>query len=208
MTVPTPYANHPPPFHGGVPLGQLAQLKAFDLVGRPPVTRLGYRLERLVTRVAAMAQLTSVTLGRDVRTYGRVRVVNEGNVVISDSVTFVGGVTPFEMWCATGSTIRLGARSTFNYGSFLLAQGAGIEIGEDCLIASRVLIRDVTDEARGRVVVEDNVWLANGVTLLPGVRIGRGSTVAAGSIVSQDVPPHCLAVGAPARCVPLTGLRS
>lgn len=53
--------------------------------------------------------------------------------------------------------------------------------------------------ATGRpVVIERNVWLGDGVVVLPGVTIGAGSIIGANSVVSRDVPPGVIAVGAPA----------
>ncbi|MDX2159075.1 MAG: acyltransferase [Hyphomicrobiaceae bacterium] len=56
-----------------------------------------------------------------------------------------------------------------------------------------------TDDQIGDIVIEDNVWLATGVTVLAGVRIGRDTVVAAGSIVTRDLPPGVIAGGIPAR---------
>lgn len=53
------------------------------------------------------------------------------------------------------------------------------------------------------VVVEDEAVIGGGCTLLPGVRVGRQSFVAAGAVVTRDVPPHRLAIGSPARIEPL-----
>ncbi|CUS11862.1 unnamed protein product, partial [Tuber aestivum] len=51
------------------------------------------------------------------------------------------------------------------------------------------------------ITIEEDCWLAGNVTVLPGVRIGRGSTVGAGSVVTKDVPPGCAVAGNPARVV-------
>lgn len=51
------------------------------------------------------------------------------------------------------------------------------------------------------ITIEDGAWVGACVTILPGVTIGRGSVVAAGSLVTQSVPPHKLAGGVPARTV-------
>ena len=51
------------------------------------------------------------------------------------------------------------------------------------------------------VTVEDGVWIAACVTILPGVVIGRGSVVCAGSVVTHDVPRHTMVGGVPARVV-------
>jgi acetyltransferase-like isoleucine patch superfamily enzyme len=53
-------------------------------------------------------------------------------------------------------------------------------------------------------VIEDYVTLAAGVIVCPGVRVGHHSFVAAGAVVTKDVPPYTLAIGVPARIKPLT----
>lgn len=54
--------------------------------------------------------------------------------------------------------------------------------------------------------IEDDVSIGANATLLPGVRVGEGSFVAAGAVVTDDVPPGQLAVGAPAAHRPLPGV--
>ena len=49
------------------------------------------------------------------------------------------------------------------------------------------------------VVVEDDVWIGTGAILLPGVTVGARSIIAAGAVVSKDIPPDSVAAGAPAR---------
>jgi acetyltransferase-like isoleucine patch superfamily enzyme len=49
------------------------------------------------------------------------------------------------------------------------------------------------------VVIENNVYLGAGVVILPGVRIGDHSIIGAGSVVTRDIPPNCVAFGSPAR---------
>lgn len=53
----------------------------------------------------------------------------------------------------------------------------------------------------GEIVIEDGCWLASRCTVLPGVVIGAGAIVAAGSMVTRDVPRHTLVAGVPARVV-------
>src|SRR4051812_14971139 len=56
------------------------------------------------------------------------------------------------------------------------------------------------------IVIEDKVWIGSNAVVLPGVRIGYGSVVGAGSVVSRDIPPMVVAVGVPARVLrPITG---
>lgn len=84
----------------------------------------------------------------------------------------------------------------------------GVEIGNNVLIAAHCCITSLGHDyecpliAKGniiskKVIIEDDVWLGYGVIVLPGVRIGRGSVIGAGSVVTKDIPPYSIAVGNP-----------
>jgi acetyltransferase-like isoleucine patch superfamily enzyme len=89
-----------------------------------------------------------------------------------------------------------------------------VSIGRDVFLGVRSTIiahfRDVTDGltagARFSVRIEDQVFVGPGAIILPGVRIGRGAVVAAGSVVSGSVPEMTLVQGNPARPVALCGV--
>jgi len=110
------------------------------------------------------------------------------------------------------SRLVLGSRVSINRGSLLHA-GGGIRIGSDVLIGPNVTIYSQNHRYQGvgpvggqgynsaAVVIEDLVWLAASVIVLPGVTVGRGSVVAAGSVVTKDVPPGVLVAGNPARAI-------
>jgi acetyltransferase-like isoleucine patch superfamily enzyme len=51
------------------------------------------------------------------------------------------------------------------------------------------------------IIVEEDVWIGSNVTLLAGISIGRGTTVAAGAVVSKSMPPYCICGGVPARFI-------
>jgi virginiamycin A acetyltransferase len=53
----------------------------------------------------------------------------------------------------------------------------------------------------GPIVVEDEVWIGTDVTILSGVRIGKGSCIAAGSVVTKDIPPYAIVGGVPAKII-------
>ena len=94
-----------------------------------------------------------------------------------------------------------------------------VKIGDNVLLASKIYISDCLhgsysgDENDSHpdsiphdrplsskpVVIEDNVWLGEFVSVLPGVTIGKGSIVGANSVVSKNLPPYVIAVGTPAK---------
>lgn len=94
-----------------------------------------------------------------------------------------------------------------------------VVIGENVLMASKIYISDcshgsysgdqndsnpnITPADRPLfskpVLIEDNVWLGEFVSVLPGVTIGKGTIVGANSVVSKSLPPYVIAVGAPAK---------
>ncbi|WVQ73607.1 hypothetical protein IAR50_003187 [Cryptococcus sp. DSM 104548] len=51
------------------------------------------------------------------------------------------------------------------------------------------------------IVIEDDCWIGGGAIILPGVTVGKGSTVGAGSVVTKSIPPRSVAVGNPARVI-------
>lgn len=82
-----------------------------------------------------------------------------------------------------------------------------VTIGDGCAISHGFVCMDgnahAIDGRRTVAAVEicNHVWIGTGVTVLPGVRIGEGAVVAAGAVVTKDVPPACLVAGVPARVV-------
>lgn len=55
--------------------------------------------------------------------------------------------------------------------------------------------------SKGDIIVEDDVWIGNGATILSGVRLGQGAVVAAGAVVAKDVPPYAIVGGVPAKVI-------
>jgi len=55
--------------------------------------------------------------------------------------------------------------------------------------------------SKGAVVIEDNVWIGDKTTILPGVTIGKGAIIGANSVVTKDIPTYCVVGGNPARII-------
>jgi|GEM_PF-66702 len=110
-----------------------------------------------------------------------------------------------------GEGLVVGDRSNIGPYCYLGASG-GITIGNDVMMGPRVSLfaenhnfarTDIPMRDQGvtrlAIVVEDDCWLASGSVILAGVTIGRGSIIAAGAVVTRDIPPWSIAVGNPAR---------
>lgn len=112
-----------------------------------------------------------------------------------------------------GEGLAVGDNS--NIGPFAYIGCSGfIEIGRNVMISPRVGIyaenhvydsieMPMKDQGvrRGFVKIEDDCWIASNSVILSGVTIGRGSVVAAGSVVTKDVPPYSVVAGVPARVI-------
>lgn len=55
--------------------------------------------------------------------------------------------------------------------------------------------------SKGDIIVDDDVWIGYGATIMSGVHIGQGAVVAAGSVVTKDVPPYAIVGGVPAKVI-------
>jgi maltose O-acetyltransferase len=104
--------------------------------------------------------------------------------------------------------IAIGAHTTIGDSCFLDGR-SGLTIGESVNLGSHVRIwtrqHDIDSpdfaEVGGPVQIDNHAYLGSGCVVLPGVHIGEGGVVGAGSVVTRDVPPFTLVGGAPARVI-------
>jgi maltose O-acetyltransferase len=112
-------------------------------------------------------------------------------------------------FCDYGFNITLGDDVFLNFNCVIL-DVVPVAIGNRVQIASAVQILaadhplDVETRARGLengrpIVIEDDAWIGGAAILCPGVTVGRGSVIGAGSVVTRDIPPAVVAVGNPCR---------
>ena len=112
----------------------------------------------------------------------------------------------------------IGDNVVFNYDCHVGCVG-NICIGNNVLFASRVFITDhfhgdstslielaIPPNLRkiyykGSVIIDDNVWVGEGVSIMPDVTIGKGAVIGANSVVTKSIPPYSIAVGNPARVI-------
>jgi acetyltransferase-like isoleucine patch superfamily enzyme len=133
-----------------------------------------------------------------IRVRGSLRVERGGTLRIGPRVTFLRGMIPALVAARRGAVLSIGEGCSFNYGAMLDAS-VGITIGAQCQLGSMVVLRDDDGERRAPIVLGDRVWLAYGVIVKPGVRIGSDAVVSAGSVVVKDVPAGAFVAGNPAR---------
>jgi galactoside O-acetyltransferase len=114
-----------------------------------------------------------------------------------------------------GSNVHIGD-DFFGNVNLTFVDDVEIRIGDGVMIAPSVTLtttgHPVHPERRvdftrfsEPITIEDKVWIGSNVAVMPGVRIGYGAVIGAGSVVTRDVPPMVVAHGAPARAVrPIT----
>lgn len=122
----------------------------------------------------------------------------EPGAVIRDQVT-IGNNAVIMM----GATINIGA--VIGEGTMIdmnaVVGGRGT-IGKNCHIGAGAVVAGVVEPPSAKpVIVEDNVLVGANAVILEGVTVGTGSVVAAGAIVIEDVPPHVVVAGVPARVI-------
>lgn len=116
-----------------------------------------------------------------------------------------------------GSRITLGDHVYANTGLTVI-DDTFVTIGSHVMLGPRVTIsaasHPVDPELRRQayqydlpVVLEENVWVGAGATILPGVTIGKNSVIGAGSVVDRDIPPDVVAAGVPCRVLREIGPR-
>ncbi len=166
-------------------------------------TEPGALRDRLVGRARARLLLRGLEVGPGVVVLGALHRSIEGRARIGPRVTFLRGLIPTDLVVHPGGTLEIGEGTLINYGcSFEATQE--VRLGARCMLASMIRIADSDGRRSGPVIVGDEVWIAHGAIIGPGVRVGDGAVIAAGAVVVQDVPPRTMAMGNPARTMALT----
>jgi acetyltransferase-like isoleucine patch superfamily enzyme len=142
-------------------------------------------------------------------------IQGRGEIIIGDNVQIDGRCNfAFAARFSDKPTLIIGDNSGIGH-ACTFTIGKRIVIGRHCRIAGGVWIFDSPGHASDPaarlagsppddaevmpVVIEDNVWIGGGAVIMPGVTIGQGSIVAAGSVVMTNVPPNTVVAGNPAR---------
>lgn len=133
--------------------------------------------------------------------------MGENTQLISKGFTMYEGAA---IVVVDGGKLTLGHNSYMN--ESLIQCANSITIGDDCAIAGDVLIQDtdfhpILDEKGNEkpiskpIMIGNKVWICANAIILKGVTIGDGAIVAAGAVVTKDVPARCVVAGNPAKVV-------
>lgn len=110
--------------------------------------------------------------------------------------------------------VRIGRNCAVNHDVFILGRDE-ILIGNNVIMSARCMLLDAGFDVnlylnfdtpdyeykKSYIHIEDNVWIGAGAIVLPGVTIYRNSIVAAGAVVTKDVPPYVVVAGNPAKII-------
>lgn len=110
--------------------------------------------------------------------------------------------------CDFGNRVKFGKGVFINHSAILSASG-GIEFEDGIMAAPGLKIATINHDmydrhltyTYGKVIVKKNAWLGLNVTICPGVTIGKYAAVAAGAVVTKDVPDYAVVGGVPAKVI-------
>lgn len=115
-------------------------------------------------------------------------------------------LTPFI--CDFGNRVKFGKGVFINHSAILSASG-GIEFEDGVMVAPGVRIATINHDMNrrhtiytyGKVTIKKNTWVGMNVTICPGVTIGKYAVIAAGAVVTKDVPDYAVVGGVPAKVI-------
>ncbi|MGO4549194.1 acetyltransferase [Paenibacillus sp. 2TAB23] len=161
-----------------------------------------------VLKGAAILSVKTSSVGRLGRIAGKLSMKNKGRLIMGKNVSFHAKPFPSAVTVERDAELIVGDNVFFNYG-LDIGCTQSIRIGSNTIIGPMVNIIDTnfhpvdrSDNSKGKaIVISDNVWVGRGAVILPGVTIGANSVIAAGSIVTRDIPANVLAGGTPAKII-------
>lgn len=159
--------------------------------------RLLSAARRLRTRMMAYSCRSVLTHGDGLHLGARTRIWAPRRVVIGNQV-YLGKEVHIEANCRIGHYCLLANRVAIIGRHDHDFTAVGFPVRFSPWIGSR---RFPTAHTEEEAVIEDDVWVGFGAIVLTGTTVGRGSVIAAGSVVTRDIPPYSIAAGAPARVV-------
>lgn len=147
---------------------------------------------------------------KNVKIDPRAFIARGGKVILGRDTVIRAGA----MLLPSEGFIQVGSGSSIN--QYVVVNGyGGVSIGENVLIAAfasifssnhkfdrvDIPIKDQGLSSKGGVIIENDVWIGTHSIILDGVTIGRGSVVAAGTVVTKSVAPYSIVAGVPGKII-------
>jgi len=148
-----------------------------------PRFRLMNRIKSIYLRFICGAEV-----GKRVVFYPGIWIFTGRNLQLGDDVDLARGVL-----LTTDGGVSIGARTLVGYGTHILSSNHKIPIMPEKIFYS--------GHEKKSVEIAEDVWIGAGCVILPGVTIGHSSVIAAGSVVTKDVPAEVIVAGVPARII-------
>ena len=172
----------------------------------------------LVGKGVSVRYARHLSVGKDfiIEDYAEVNCMAHQGIVAGNRVTIgkYAIIRPVNAYCSEiGVGLKIGNNSSIGPYAYIGCSGY-IEIGNNVIMSPRVSIYaenhlyerpDLPIMKQGVkrefVIIEDDCWIAANTVILAGVTIGKGSVIAAGSVVTKSVPPNSVVAGVPARVI-------
>ncbi len=198
-----------------------AVLKDVEIKAKKVVISEGAKLEKVHVESASLSVGKNTTINNSIMLsngpieIGKLVQIKESSVLKAFKAVRVGDRTIIDRGVVVGglqsehSYFEVGSRCVILHHTYIntareIVVGNNVGIGGYCMIFSHGVWQNAFKGYPfqfGKVEIKDDVWLPWHVFVMPGVTIGKGSTIAGGSVVTRDIPDHCLAGGVPARII-------
>ena len=133
-------------------------------------------------------RLLSAKIGKHITYYPGIKISPGTNLKLGDHVDLAWGVL-----ITTAGGVEIGDRTLVGYNTMIFSANHVIPPGIDKIFYA--------GHEKKKVTIANDVWIGAGCIILPGVSIGEGAIVAAGSIVTKNVEPFSMVAGVPARLI-------
>ncbi len=154
-------------------------------------------LRRLQTWLAVAGKSSYLTYGRDLHVGKGARLWAPKRLAIGNCV-YIGKQVHIEANCRIGDYCLIANRVAIVGRHDHDFSAVGFPVRFAPWVGSKRFPSPYADE---EAVIEDDVWLGYGTVVLTGVTVGRGSVVAAGSVLTRNIPPYSIAAGVPAKVI-------
>jgi len=157
----------------------------------------------------AAYRLRNCKTGKMVTVKGRLKILSKGKIIFGDGCRIWSHIGTTQISAGPRATIEIGENTFINTGTIITSRKY-IKIGKNCQIGNQVIMMDddfhdvnerESKSGKDNIIIGDNVWVATRAMILKGVSIGDGAVIAAGSVVTKDVPAYTLVGGVPAKFI-------